>query len=52
MIRFVINRKTGEEKVIDVGHVPGDNPWEALADCLAKMIVEHGLLKNIPAKAE
>lgn len=46
MVRYVINRKTGEEKITDVYDAPGDNPWEATARVLAKMIIEHGLLKQ------
>ncbi len=46
MVTFVINRKTGEEKVIDGGDSPNDNPWEVLAHCLAQMVIEHGLLKK------
>ena len=46
MVTFVINRKTGEEKVIDAYDAPGDYPWDALAHCLAQMVIEHGLLKK------
>ncbi|SDF77597.1 hypothetical protein [Sporomusa acidovorans] len=46
MIRFAINRKTGESRIVDAYDAPGDNPLEALAHCLAKMTIEHGLLKK------
>ena len=47
MIGFAINRKTGEERIINAYDVPGDNPLKPTAQILAKMIIEHGLLKNI-----
>jgi hypothetical protein len=46
MVTFVINRKTGEEKITDVYDAPGDNPLEATGRLLAKMIIEHGLLNK------
>lgn len=40
MVAFVINRKTGEEKVVDSYTDSKDNPLGATASILAKMIFE------------
>lgn len=50
MVTFVINRKTGEEKVIDVYDAPGDNPLEVTGALFAKMIVEQGLLEKFKSE--
>lgn len=50
MVTFVINRKTGEEKVVDCYPDPADNPLEATGALFAEMIVKQGFLEKINTK--
>ena len=49
MITITINRLTGERKVVETYSDPADDPLEATAGVLAKMIIEHGLLEQFKA---
>jgi|GEM_PF-5341526 len=46
MVTIVINRITGERKVVDVYDDPSDASVKDIASLLAKMIIEHGLLEK------
>ncbi|GMB01048.1 hypothetical protein [Pelosinus sp. IPA-1] len=51
MVTFVINRKTGEEKIVDVYHDPRDNPLEATGALFAEMIIKQGLLEKLKSQS-
>ncbi len=46
MVIIVINRTTGERKVVVVHADSSDASLEVIGNLLAKMIIEHGLLEK------
>ena len=46
MVTIVINRTTGERKIVDVYPDSSDSSLEVIGELLARMIIEHGLLKK------